>query len=234
MRGIFAILVLVVLFGCLVQEPSVPPSVPNSTIQPPVQQVNNSPAQLTCEEYCYSAITPSCDGNWSISGVYPNCNCNFDCVVISNTTEPNITEPIEVPEANFSELLDIALDKISDGFYLNHSGTFTENKYTWRRMITDGTIIDTSTPEVKFNGVSMDSLQSSGYFIFHGDDLKEVYGVAIFNDEDPFEEYGINDGFDVYYVPKLIQRTLIDCTVYNKENPTTLVVAYYFKCENED
>ena len=127
MKKIFSILILTVLFGCITQEQhnSLPVyNVPeNNSTNTPNQSAQNytPPEQQTCEDYCYSAVAPACNGNWSITGSYPNCNCHFDCIVYVSNESENNTEPIDLPEANFSEILDNALDKVSNDFYLEHS-----------------------------------------------------------------------------------------------------------------
>jgi len=44
--------------------------------------------ELTCEEYCVDQPHIQCVGEWNISGVYPDCNCEWVCsdVVVVNDT----------------------------------------------------------------------------------------------------------------------------------------------------
>lgn len=55
---------------------------------------NNSQPTTTCEMFCPTLNHIECDGKWSISGTYPNCNCKFDCNVV---TPPQNTTPSQPP-----------------------------------------------------------------------------------------------------------------------------------------
>ncbi|MFA5406378.1 MAG: hypothetical protein WC307_03415 [Candidatus Nanoarchaeia archaeon] len=39
----------------------------------------NTPAVTNCNDYCLLESHESCDGEWSISGEYPNCTCGWVC-----------------------------------------------------------------------------------------------------------------------------------------------------------
>lgn len=246
MKQILFILAVILIFGCIKQTTNdqIPSYQPPNTTTPPTspndngQQSlpNNAESQTTCDEYCHTTTSISCNGSWIISGSYPNCNCQFNCTAIPD-------EPIELPEpqteqnntpANFSLILDNSMDKINDEFYSVHSGMFTEKSSKWKRSATEPSdSIEFTSPEVKFNNVAISSLQASGFFIFEGNS-KDIIGTAIFNvDSTPLDSYGFIGAFDVKYTPTLIKRTLLDCRIYNKEYAYSGVI-YYFECEDDE
>lgn len=235
-------LALFLIFGCTKPAdndpllPLQPSELPNESLSTNNEQ-NTTQPQITCEQSCRTSTSVSCNGTWMISGVYPNCDCQFNCITISN-------EPIPPPEpqteqnstsANFSLILDNSMDKINDEFYSIHSGTFTEKSSKWKRAVqTPSDSIEFTSPEVKFNNVAISSLQASGFFIFEGESSKDIFGTAIFDvDSTPLDGYGFIGSFDVAYSPTLIKRTLLDCRIYNKEYAYSGVI-YYFECENEE
>ncbi|MFH1520675.1 MAG: hypothetical protein ABID61_03455 [Candidatus Micrarchaeota archaeon] len=241
MKLILFILTVILVFGCIGQTSPVANNSQDAPVnpQPPTQNPPQPSNELqTCEEYCHTSTSISCNGSWIISGTYPNCDCQFNCVIISD-------EPIEFPQlpsepqteqaANFSLMLESSMNKINTEFYSMHSGMFTEKSHKWKRSITGSSDSITFAPhEVKFNGASINSLQASGYFTFEGASSKDIIGTAIFNEETtPLDSYGFIGEFDVEYIPTLIKGTLTDCKIYNKEYAYSGVI-YYFECENEE
>ncbi|VVC03242.1 Uncharacterised protein [Candidatus Bilamarchaeum dharawalense] len=237
MKRIFVILfaMALLILGCTGQTniQQNPPSTPNTT--PP--QSNNQ--TTSCDSYCRTAVAPSCNGSWNISGTYPDCNCHFSClnVVITNDTQNNSTPPLppdELPKTpvNFTKILDNALSQINNEFYSDHSGMFNEKTHTWYRISGPGDSFDTTPSEVKFNGKSIATIQASGFTIFDGADSTDIFGVAIFNaTTTSLDNYGFTGSFDITYTPKLIDGTLSGCVVYNKQYTQDSAVTYYFECE---
>lgn len=241
MRQILFILALFLIFGCTKpadNNPS-PPLQPLELLNeslPSDNEQNDTQPQITCEQSCRISTSVSCNGTWIISGIYPNCNCQFNCTTVSDTPSslPQEAEQNATP-ANFSLMLDNSMSKINNEFYSIHSGTFTEKSSKWKRTVqTPSDSIEFTPPEVKFNNVAISSLQASGFFIFEGESSKDILGTAIFNvDSTPLDSYGFIGSFDVAYSPTLIKRTLLACRIYNKEYAYSGVI-YYFECENEE
>ena len=56
--------------------------------------------EISCEEYCKTKTHDSCSGYWEISGVYPNCVCNYKCSI---DNVENIIKEEEYEEKNNQE-----------------------------------------------------------------------------------------------------------------------------------
>ena len=247
MKRVLIILAIIALFGCISQpqNQNIPNQTTNTSSAP-----NNTPS---CEGYCHNILVPSCSGNWEISGNYPDCKCDFVCTPPQNETPPSLLPnntpevptppsppveppPVQTPPANFSQMLDSALSKVSNEFYQQHSGQFRERTSSWKRNVYPQNSIDISPSEIRFNEVSIATIQSSGYVVFEGTNSYDIFGVAIFDaNSTPLDLYGFTGKFDVRYVPQPISRTLENCTTYNKEytahSGDKLAITYYFQCE---
>jgi len=249
MKKFIALSLLILLFGCTTveNEGQNPPPVFSTTTPPgnftspaenlSVDSEDDSEVEPTCFDYCGANSNESCE--LDISGVYPNCSCHVVCPT-SDETE-SISDSSSNGEdddmgVDFSDALDDALDNSKSDFYrTGPDGLFNVETYKWIKEISGGGITVDMSGEVEFNGISFTSLQSSGYVLFYDEDnhIQGIYGVSILNSTE-FEDKHFGTGFDVTYHPDLLERTLIRCSVYNKEELSNIVVAYYYECENED
>ncbi|HSB46406.1 MAG TPA: hypothetical protein VLD37_00200 [Candidatus Bilamarchaeum sp.] len=248
MRFAILLMVFVLVFaGCSSQGK--PPAqnqtpVPN---EPPPK--NDTP--LSCSQYCITLPHTQCDGEWKISGTYPNCVCDFECKAQApppannTTTEPppvQEPEPLATPTSkSVSELMTDGIDRLKSDFYKANDGKFDEKTYTWlRQPAPQGGIVFDQAPytDVTFDSKSITSIQASGFVVF--DDTastsKEAYGLAIFKAKStPLDNYTGSDAFDVYYYPQMIDQKLRDCWTYTKDynvNPASeWFVTYFFRCE---
>jgi hypothetical protein len=147
------------------------------------------------------------------------------------------TTPINT---SVEQMLENGLEKQRNKFYLEHNGAFNEKTYTWLRQnpnIGSGISFDTSD-EVKFDNVSIKTIQASGFILFENkrDKTVETYGVSIFKDKKTrLDNYTGTDAFDIIYFSPLIDKNLHDCWTYEKEydvdTSNAWFLTYYFHCE---
>ncbi|MGV8085754.1 MAG: hypothetical protein ACP5N9_05900 [Candidatus Bilamarchaeum sp.] len=167
----FSIMVIgLIFFGCL-----------GTNTQP------SQPAQTSCLDYCQSQPHIQCVGQWSISGSYPNCNCNFECTQeeapqppptptpnvtnsppIQNTTQTVDTTPTtnqtvepQPTRRTLNQTIVSHQEKIRRDFYnRGFDGRFTENKYTWMYF-------EESNPQngVPIGSVNAPKVRRNGYLL---------------------------------------------------------------------
>jgi hypothetical protein len=241
-------MVFVLIFaGCTANqgkppEPQNPVPAQNQTPPP------NGGTPMSCSQYCITLPHTQCEGEWKISGTYPNCVCNFECKMqppppANNTTEaPPEPEPLATPTTkSVSEMMDDGLERVKSDFYKANDGSFDEKTYTWlRQPAPQGGIVFDQAPytDVTFDGKSIQSIQASGFAVFDdkASTFKEAYGLAIFKAKStPLDNYTGSDAFNVYYFPQMIDKQLKDCWVYTKDynvNPASeWFITYFFRCE---
>ncbi len=249
MRAIALIPVIMMLsFGCL----GAPPAQQEAPLENLSEGNGAAPTPATCLDYCRTLPHIQCVGQWNVSGTYPDCACSFECDV-SSVPEPEPAAP-EVPEQPVpdeplatptdkspSELMDDALENLSDGFYRTHDGAYTERTYRWeRRVPLEGGLAYDLAPisDVLFDGEEIRSILASGFVSFEEESTgaETALGVAIFNESRTMlDGYTGDDAFSVDYFPDLIDRKLRDCWIktkdYNVDKDGGWLLSYYFECE---
>ncbi|MBU0591715.1 hypothetical protein KKF81_05310 [Candidatus Micrarchaeota archaeon] len=65
---LFLGLMMIILAGCTTPGKSVEGG-----------EYTPSESTLTCGDLCSALPTEACVGNWIVAGVYPDCNCTFQC-----------------------------------------------------------------------------------------------------------------------------------------------------------
>jgi hypothetical protein len=215
------------------QNTSAPePSTPNVTLNTSVENLTNATAP-DCTRYCENG---TCQGAWNISGTYPACICG--CQVPKNDTVSNAPRP-ELINITIAQLLGAGMEKLQTSFYMNNSGTFKQNSYTWYRIATDTDMNDISfvaapPDDVKVDNQSLGSIVASGFTVFEGDNMApQSYGLLIAKGERTIlDDY--SGSFSLDYFPPTINKRLDDCAVYAKDYYITAngdnFVSYSFVC----
>lgn len=190
-----------------------------------------------------------CEGEWKISGTYPNCVCNYECKTVQppppppqNQTNQTPPEPLATPTTkSVQQMMNDGLSRSESDFYKENDGQFTQLNFTWlRQPPPEGGIVFDQAPytDVEFDGESISTIQASGFIVFDEKStvFKKAYGLAIFKAKStPLDHYTGSDAFDVYYFPPMITKELRDCWVYTRDyniNPANeWFVTYFFRCE---
>ncbi|MBU0532099.1 hypothetical protein KKB44_01255 [Candidatus Micrarchaeota archaeon] len=243
------ILSLLLVFGCATTEPTEQPPAQNIS-EPPLENITEpgNTTNITCEEHCPTLSHIQCVGEWNISGIYPDCECEFTCNTEEVQPEENITEN-ETPEFSFpftnqtlEEMITENLAELRSDFYHDHSGVFDVNTYTWKRIPSNAspgeiTIDAAPASDIKFDDTVIQSVQASGFIVFENTGTEEIntFGFAIFSEMiTMLDSYTGSDAFDIYYFQEIIDKNLYDCWVYEKiveENKNGYVSTYFFQCE---
>ncbi len=236
MRVLISAILILLLFGCAGK------SVEQSSPTPePTQNLSNDTYmnQPSCMKYC-SNQTNDCNGSWSASGNYPNCNCKLVCKEKENISEPVSNQSYQPAsdDRSPSEILTDALKKISDDFYSDHQGSFNQKTYSWELSPppNDGSLSYSSYGDVKFTNKTIKSIQNSGFILFTEKEssTETIYGVAVFYDKTTI----LDDlsTYDVSYSPVPISKILHKCATYTKDynidSNDKWSVTYYFKCNS--
>lgn len=244
MRLYILILGCLLFFGCMTIEDKPPQNITTPPIGGP---------EMTCEEFCPTQPHIQCVGSWDISGTYPNCVCNFECTIeevpeenqSGDVTSP-ISEELDIPSTNktIGEMLDDGMQKLQSKFYTDHSGSFTETRYKWRRFPINATpqeiVADTTSAfDMRFDGDVVQSIQTSGAIVFMNTETEqsEIFGLAIFKDRTtPLDTYpDFKTTFDVEFLHPNIAKELHNCQAYEKVYHKNLqdewLLTYYFECE---
>jgi len=231
--ALLAIALALFAFGCAGSQPAAPaPAAPSTT----------------CGEYCPTLQHANCSGEWAVSGVFPGCNCTYNCPSTpappppnatvpgpaQNVTPPaNQTQPANVSPAqpsapttgkSISQLLADGLDSARMKFYGTNSGTFRESRYTWLQSpenASPGEIQMNSANDVKFDNASIGSIDASGFVAFTNADTgaRAAYGLAIFSaSATPLD--GMAGAFPVDYFPPVIDKDLRLCIIYDTVRQT--------------
>ncbi|MFZ5501269.1 MAG: hypothetical protein ACOY58_05080, partial [Candidatus Micrarchaeota archaeon] len=142
-------------------------------------------------------------------------------------------EAIAATDESAADLLDSALAEWMRDFYLDHSGTYTEGRFSWTRSPSpsDGTLTASPASQVKFDGKTIESVQSLGYLTFTDKNgALSVYGAAVFSSEQTLLD-GLFSPFDV----DVAGRNLSWCQVAKKDTYQStaggFLSVYRFECE---
>jgi len=76
MKTVFVLVLVVLVAGC-VTEREKPNEIPGHVTGPLPEKVEGT--TMTCGEYCEEHVDMDCQGYWNISGIYPECTCNYVC-----------------------------------------------------------------------------------------------------------------------------------------------------------
>lgn len=249
MKGISVILLVLGLFiaGCTQPPAQAPPAKPPAQTPPAQNGTANPPP--SCSEYCQTLPHTQCDGEWKISGTYPNCVCNYECKQAvppsapPNQTNQTTTEPPFATPTNQSvqDMLNAGMASAESKFYKENDGQFNQMNYTWFRYPPpQGGIVIGQAPytDVLFDGDAINTIQAFGYIVFQekATEIEKAYGVAIFKAKStPLDSYTGSDAFDIDYFYQQENGLLKDCWVYTRDYNVNLAnewfVTYSFRCE---
>ena len=132
------------------------------------------------------------------------------------------------------ELLDDALDALMSDYYTDHSGMYQENRYRWIAHVPegDGSLVTSPASEVEFEGTVIDSVRAAGYQIFEKDGDEDVYGAAVFNQQQTM----LDNWFSPFEIELINGRDLEWCRVTEKDvyqwSSGGFVSVYQFECES--
>ena len=207
MRFLILFASLILLAGCTTTETPEPQPQPT----------------MTCEEYCPTQPHVQCVGQWSISGNYPDCNCEFVC-----------------DQEEVSELLDDGLLKSRVQFFSENDGSFETTEYKWLRSNApdagpgDISFDNVAITDVKFDGDTISSIRGAGLIVFDEGSMSEVRGVIIFLDKTtPLDG---RETFDIEYFPSVDHRYMEICSVQSKDLSMDMednwISKYFIKCED--
>jgi len=263
---VILLVAMILALGCITQNTAPPGTPLDNATPPASNDTNQTDGSAqSCEEYCMSRPHIQCVGNWNISGTYPDCGCVFTCETGNNTqTGPaandtdnpqsdndtgNTNNPqgdnnqsappgytITPTDRSVSEMLQDELDGIRDSFYRTHDGSFTEESYTWERIVPLGDGISTApATDILFDHSAVDSIEASGFIIFENKDdgQKDINGVAICRARQTILD-NYTSVFDIEYFPPMVNKHLRDCWMetrdYNMDIEGDWLITYRFGC----
>ncbi len=196
--------------------------------------------EMTCEQFCPSQPHIQCVGAWEISGVYPDCSCNYVCeegqppaevnetpdVPVNDTMEETPSqEPEDTPMEDIfpvntktvDELLDNGILRMRTEYLTTHDGQFETTEYKWKfsdlEPLYPGDVVFDSAPstDVKFDGQVIESLRGAGFLVFvEGNDV-DVRGVLIILERETVLDQ--KSVFDIEYFHSQDFRNMESCTV---------------------
>ncbi|MBI5046867.1 hypothetical protein HZC07_04005 [Candidatus Micrarchaeota archaeon] len=244
MRFMVFLFSIILLLGCL------SPSVPSPK---PVEK--NQTVAMTCNQFC-SAQT--CNGNLTVSGSYPICNC--ECIPnpppINASTSPvqtnltnasnissnlsnktSVSVPLNFTNKSVSQFLAEGINSTMYDFYNSNDGSFNQQTYSWQGNPNTPSNSITVEPYnyIKFEDVSESKLAGIGFTVFEpvslSVKLSKSYGVAVVaSNQSVLDTYRSPRQF---YFNYFSIRELTSCTVYLRnsyQSASGILTVYNFRC----